>query len=399
MKILQILPKIPFPPTDGHKKSMWGIIQNIASRGHEIDIIAYSQNQNYTEYLNEINKHAKLTVVDVITKNKLIGAIRNLFSNVPYNLSKYRTKKFEEVLTKHLSTNKYDIIHVTNAHMGWVIDVVRKLSDAPVILREENFELTIMERYYQNQSNVLLKKYAYLQYKKFLNYEPLLCGKFDQCIMMSNEDEKRFKSLNKDAKTKVIPLGIDKELLSIERVEPEKYSLVHVGSLEWYPNYDGLKWFVNRIFPLIVDKFSEAKLYLYGGGVSRNFYFPDSVKDNIIVKGFVRNIWDDVKDKSLAVVPLRIGSGIRVKILETLASGLNVITTSLGKEGIPAMDGKELLIADSENEFAEKIINYFNGQYEPGVLSENGKRLIQKNYLWENIAEQFELTYKELINK
>lgn len=397
MKILQVLPKIPYPPTDGHKKSMWGIIQHLAARGHTIDVIAYRQNQNYTEYLNEINEHAKLIVVDVITKNKLSGAIRNLFSSVPYNLSKYKTKEFAALLTKHLSTNKYDVIHVTNAHMGWVVDVVRKLSDAPVVLREENFELTIMERYYQNQSNLLLKKYAFLQYKKFLNYEPALCGKFDKCIVMSNEDEKRLKNLNPNTKTKVIPLGIDKELLSIERVEPEKYSLVHVGSLEWYPNYDGLKWFVNRIFPLIVDKFGETKLYLYGGGLSRNFYFPDSIKGNIIVKGFVKNIWEDVKDKSLAVVPLRIGSGIRVKILETLASGLNVITTSLGKEGIPAEDGKELLIADDEKQFAEKIINYFNGQYEEQILSENGKRLIQKKYLWKNIAEQFELTYKELI--
>jgi len=397
MKILQILPKIPYPPTDGHKKSMWGIIKYLSNKGHEIDFIAYKQNQNYKQYLTEIDNYARLFVVDVHTKNKLSGALKNIFSNVPYNLSKYQTKEFKNYLTSHLSKQNYDIIHVTNAHMGWVVDIVREITETPIVLREENFELTIMERYYKNQTNFLLKSYAYLQYKKFLEYEPPLCNKFDKCIMMSREDELRLKELNPGVKTKVIPLGVDNELLNIERTEAEKYSLVHVGSLDWYPNYDGLKWFVNKIFPLVVKRFNEAKLYLYGGGITKNFYFPESVKGNIIVKGFVNNIWEDVKNKSLAVVPLRIGSGIRVKILEMLASGVNVITTSLGKEGIPTEDGKELLIADTEEKFAEKIIDYFNDKYGKMNLTENGKKLIKENFLWDKVAEQFELTYKELI--
>jgi glycosyltransferase involved in cell wall biosynthesis len=396
MKILQLLPKIPYPPYDGHKKSMWGVIKSLSELGHEIDVIAYGQNQAYKNQLGEINKFAKLHVVEILTANSIIGAIKNLFSPVPYNISKYKTKEYEEFLTRHLESNNYDIIHVTNAHMGWTIDVIRKLSKAPVVLREENFELAIMERYYTNQSNLVLKLYAFIQYRKFLSYEPQLCGKFDSCIMMSNEDRNRLTELNPLVKTKVIPLGIDKELLKIEREETEKFSLVHVGSLEWYPNYDGLKWFINKVFPLIVDKFKETKLYLYGGGVTKDFYFSESIKDNIIVNGFVSNIWEDVKNKSLAVVPLRIGSGIRVKILEMLASGLNVITTSLGKEGIPVMDSEELLIADDENEFARKIIEYFNGQYDSQKLSLKGKELIRKKYLWEKVAEQFELTYKEL---
>lgn len=397
MKILQLLPKIPFPAYDGHKKSMWGVIKHLSERGHVIDLIAYGQNQDYKNLVGEINKYANLRVVECVTGNSIIGAIKNLVSDVPYNISKYKTKEYEEFLTKHLSLNKYDVIHVTNAHMGWTIDVIRKLCKTPVILREENFELAIMERYYKNQSNLFLKLYAYLQYKKFLSYEPVLCGKYNTCVMMSDEDENRLLELNPLAKTKVIPLGIDKELLEIEGEETEKFSLVHVGSLEWYPNYDGLKWFINNVFPLIVDKFKETKLYLYGGGVTKNFYFPESIKDNIIVKGFVTNIWDDVKNKSLAVVPLRIGSGIRVKILEMLATGLNVITTSLGKEGIPVKDEEELLIADDENEFARKIIDYFNGQYDSKKLSLKGKQLIRKKYLWEDVAEQFESTFKELL--
>jgi glycosyltransferase involved in cell wall biosynthesis len=398
MKILHLLPKVPYPPTDGHKKSMWGVIKHLSLRGHEVDIIAYSQNQDYKKYLSEINKHAGIYVIDIFNRNSIIGAIKNLFSGVPYNISKYKTKEYENFLTKHLSAKKYDIIHVTNAHMGWTVDVIRRITNSPVVLREENFELAIMERYYKNQQNPLLKKYAYMQYRKFLKYEPALCGKFDKCIMMSSEDRKRLLEFNPSAKTNVIPLGIDKELLDIKKEKTENFSLVHIGSLEWYPNYDGLKWFLTKVFPFIVEEFKETKLYLYGSGITKNFYFPEYIKDNIIVKGFISDIWNEVIEKSLAVVPLRIGSGIRVKILEMLASGINVITTSLGKEGIPVEDSKELIIADNEIEFREKIINYFNGKYFSKQMSENGREMVRLNYLWENIADQFEATYKDLLN-
>ena len=397
MKILQILPKIPYPPTDGHKKSMWGVIKHLSDRGHQIDIIAYGKNEDRKKYENQISKYANLFVIESNTKNSITGAIINLFCAVPYNLSKYQTKELESFVTEHLKANKYDIIHVTNAHMGWIIDRIRKYCNTPVVLREENFELTIMERYYKNQSILLLKLYAFLQFKKFLKYEPHLCGKFDATIMMSREDEQRLMELNPDVKTKVIPLGIDKDLLEIKRNIREKYSLVYVGSLDWYPNYDGLKWFLKDILPLVINKFKETKLYLYGGNIPKSFNFPESIKANIIVKGFVNDIWNDVSDKSLAVVPLRIGSGIRVKILEMLASGINVITTRLGKEGIPAEDGRELLIADTNHEFAGKICRFLNGEYDAEMISSKGKELVRINYLWENIAEKFEQTYRELL--
>lgn len=399
MKILQILPKIPYPPTDGHKKSMWGLIKNLSDRGHQIDIIAYGKNEDREKYLSQISRYANLFVIDSNIKNSITGAVINLFSAVPYNLSKYQTKEFERFVTEHLTVNKYDIIHVTNAHMGWIINCIRKYCNTPLVLREENLELTIMERYYKNQSILLLKIYAFLQYKKFLKYEPVLCGKFDAALMMSREDEQRLLELNPLVKTKVIPLGIDKELLENKRNSREKYSLVYVGSLDWYPNYDGLKWFLKEIFPLVVKKFNKTKLYLYGGNIPRNFYLPESIKANIIVKGFVNDIWNDANDKSLAVVPLRIGSGIRVKILEMLASGLNVITTRLGKEGIPAEDGRELLIADTNNEFAEKICRFLNEEYDADLLSLNGRELIRNNYIWENIAGKFEQIYMNLNSK
>lgn len=398
MKILLISPKIPYPPEDGHKKSIFGVLKYLSKRGHQIDLVAYRQNQNESG-LDELKKYVKLFTLDVETSNSLWGILQNFFSLVPYNLWKYNRLELKKFLREYFQSNKVDVIQVTNAHMGWVIDELRRLTNAPVILRQENMEMEIMRRFAENQKNPLLKIYANQQYKKFVKYEPELCAKFDLTVMMSEEDEQKLLALNPNVKSLVIPAGVEKSLLELQTGDKEKFSLVHIGSLDWYPNLDGIQWFVSEILPLVVRNIPDVKLYLYGGGNSSNLKLDDKIKTHIVLKGFVEDIWSEISNKELAIVPLRIGGGIRVKILEMLAAGINILTTSLGAEGIPVNDNKHLLIADSSQHFAERIIDFMNGKFDSNQISLNGKQLIKDNYVWEKIAEEFEISYKGLIEK
>lgn len=397
MKILFITPKIPYPPVDGHTKSMWGVIKYLSLRGHHIDIIAYKQNSDLEKLREEVNRFAKLHVLDVNTNNSVRLAINNLFSSVPYNMYKYERSELKIFIKAYLKEENPDIVQVVNSHMGWVVDFIRKYSKAPVVLREENFELTIMERYYQTQSNLLLKAYAYLQYRKMKSYEPSLCAKFDRSVMMSKEDEARLLQLNPKVKTTVIPIGVDTELLNYEKNINENYNIAHIGGLNWYPNLDGINWFLEKVFPIVLESFPTAKLFLYGGGSTDNLFKSIKQSENIIVKGFVEDIWRELKDKTVSIIPLRIGGGIRVKILELLATGNVIVSTSLGMEGLELHDGKQILIADSPQEFAEKIINLFNKKYDFSKISSEGKKFIKTNYLWEDIALKFDNLYKELL--
>ena len=288
--------------------------------------------------------------------------------------------------------------HIDHLHLAWALDVIRNEVDIPVVLREHNIELKIMQRFYEQQKNIILKKYSGLQYNKFLKYEPSITGKFDKCIMVSMHDEEILKELNPNVKTTVIGVGVDKELLAMRKSNTIPYSIFHLGSLEWLPNYDGLNWYLEEIFPSIVKFKKEVKLYLYGTGTEK-IRVPSAFKDNIIKIGYVRDLWSEVIDKQLAVVPLRIGSGIRVKIIEMLATGQNIISTSVGKEGIDVEDGKHMLIADSTEEFISKTISYFENKYDPEMMSANAKKLIEEKYTWEKIAEQFENEYYSLIKK
>ncbi|MFA7288607.1 MAG: glycosyltransferase family 4 protein [Melioribacteraceae bacterium] len=394
-----ISPKIPCPPDDGHKKSIFNVLKYLSLREHQIDFLTYSHGVKEPSIINEVEKYCRLIPVESSTKNSIDGALTNLFQKEPYNFSKFRTKELEEKLIALLKENEYDIVHVINAHLAWVIGIVKKYSKAKTVLREENLELNIMKRFYEKQSNPLIKLYSYIQYKKMEKYEPEICGKFDACVMISEIDKGQLSELNPRAKVFSIPIGIEEELFKLSKIDVIPNTLVAIGSLDWYPNLDGINWFINTIFPLIIEKNSLVKLYLYGGGDYKKLLISESVKDYINIGGFVDDIWSSVLTKSLAVVPLRIGSGIRVKILEMLAAGQNIITTSIGAEGIPLKKNFHLLIEDEPIKFVETILTYFNGQFNSEEVRINGREFIKENYTAEKSAEKFENIYLSLLNK
>ena len=396
MKLLFITPKIPFPPVDGHRKSMFGVIKYLSKLGHEIDIVAYKQNED-AKSADGLREFARVFLLDVQTPNSVSGAVKNLLSRVPYNLWKYQNPKLTEFLQNYFAKNRTDVVQIFNSHMGWIVGDLRRLTKAPIILRQENLELSIMKKYFENQSNPILKFYSYIQYKKFIKYEPDLCSKFDMCVMISQIDQRKLLEFDPKIKTAVIPLGVEEELFNNQQTNTESYTLFHIGSLSWYPNYDGINWFLKKIFPSVVQKYPGSKLYLYGGGFLNKYYFDEKIKSCIVVKGFVEDIWPEVQNKLLAIVPLRIGSGIRVKIIELLAAGHNVISTSIGIEGLPLTDNENIILADTGEEFINKIDLFFSGKYNSKQIGVNGRQVVRNNFSWSKIAGQFDDLYKTLI--
>ncbi len=397
MKILQISPQVPVPPTDGGKLSIWGNTVNLSKRGHKIDFVCYLKHSNYEESYKMLSNYCTPYLLKVKTDNSLWGAIINLFSRVPYNASKYNRKELLKFIRNYFSKNEVDIVQVEHLHMGWIVDEIRKLSNAKIVLRQQNLETLIMKRFYERQKNLFLKYFAKIQYKKFLKFEPYICSKFDKVIMISTADEAKLKKLNPSINSTTIPSGVNANLLNVKRGKEIPFSLIHIGSMDWYPNFYGLQWFLEKVYPRVVEKFPESKLFIYGGGDTSKLKITDEIKQNINIVGFIDDLWEEISDKSLAIVPLKIGGGIRIKILEMLAAGQIILTTSIGSEGIELEDGKNALIANSAEEFNEKITEFFNNKFNLDEMRNEGKNLIRKNYTWDKIALRFENEYKKLV--
>lgn len=398
MKILQISPQIPYPPDSGGKISIWGITKYLSQLGHQITLVSYYDESYDVEKYNALKNYCEPIFIKHNTRNNILKAIVNLFSSVPYNISKYYCKSLENFLINFLNKNDIDIIHIDHLHLSWVIDVVKSIKNIPVVLREHNLELKIMKRFYEDTKNPFLKFYAGLQYKKFIHYEPLQALKFDKCIMISKEDEKYLKELNSKVKIRTIPVGVEENILNLKINSVLPLTLFHVGSLKWIPNREGLMWFLKEIFPIIISSYPQTKLYIYGIG-AETIEVDQSLSDNVIKVGYVEDIWKEIKNKMVMIVPLIVGSGMRVKIIEMLAAGKLIVTTSVGKEGIEVTDGQQIFIADDSQSFAQRIIDIFSGKVNSDKVIMNAKRFIEQNHLWSHIAKEFENEYLDLINQ
>ena len=397
LNILQISPQVPFPLDHGGRISIHGITRGNFQRGHNIDLVTYLKSTDIPSAEKYLKSIATPHFLKVDTSNNIISAAKNFTSSISYNISKFITPDLKFFLENFLTHHQVDVVHVDYLHMGWTLDLIKSICDIPVVLRQHDLHYRLMQRFYKNEKNPLIKSFAYLQYKKFLSYEPNLCEKFDKCIMITQTDEKELLSLNPKIKTKVISIGVEENLLD-KPINPKiPFSMFHLGPLDWLPNKDGLQWFLTNIFPLVLSKIPEAKIYVYSVG-SDNLKIDKSIRNNVILKGYVKDIWQEVMDKELLIVPLRIGSGIRVKIIEMLAAGKLIITTDIGKEGIDAIDGKHLLISNQPAEFADKIVSFFKNEFDKKKICINARELIREKYTWSKIAEEFERVYLELIN-
>lgn len=396
MRILQISPQIPYPLIDGGRRGIYGITKSLSMRGHKIDFIAYQKNTNIELINDKMREICNPHFINFDTPNNILKAFINLFQKEPYNISKFISDKLEKFIIDFFKNNKVDIIHIDHLHMSWIIDLLRNITDVPIVLREHNLELKIMKRFYENQNNLLLKNFAKIQYKKFIDYEPTQCSKFDLCLMITKDDENSLLNLNPKIKTTTIPVGVDEELFNYQRKKSIPFSICHIGSMDWFPNYDGLQWYLNEVFPEIVELFPDVKLFLYGKG-TQNIKTDKKYDKNIIKVGFVNNLFEEILDKDLLIVPLRIGGGIRVKIMEMMALGQIILSTSIGKEGIEAKDEENILIADDVNQFIDKTVLFFNNKYDKTKISSNARTFIKEKYTWPKIGEQIEKNYLSLI--
>lgn len=399
MKILQISPQVTLPLTDGAKLSIFGITQSLFEKGHQVDFVCYRKHFDSEKSISLLKEYCTPYILDVQTDNNFIDALKNLFSSIPYNTSKYIRKELDDFLIEYFKRNNPDIIQIEHLHLGWVVDRIRKLTKAPIILRQQNYETMIMKRFGDNAKNLLLKLFAKIQYFKMKKYEARLCEKFDKVVMISYEDEKRLKMYNPKIKSTTIPAGVKKELLNFNSTTPkEKNSIFHIGNLEWFPNIDSIKYFINEILPIVKDTIPDVKFYIYGGNLPNNVKIPEKVRNNIIEKGFVEDLWHEVANKSLAVVPLRIGSGMRLKIVELMAAGHVVLSTPIGAEGLAVTNKKEILIENNTVEFANTIIQFLNNKYDRHYIVNNARKFIYNNYTWDKITNQFIDLYENLLN-
>lgn len=357
MRILQVTNKVPYPVKDGGAIACMNLTRGFALLGNEVTVLSMNTAKHHTdisEIPESIKDWAEFKLVDVPAKVSLFKAFLNLlFSIKPYNAVRFNSDVFSKELVRLLSDHQFDIIQLEGLYVCPYIPLIRKHSDAKIVYRAHNIEHEIWERT-SELSNGITRIYLKNLSGRLKRFEKEILNAYDLIVPITDRDGRILNKMGNKKPMHVSPTGIDTTALIPHSKNLEHPSLFHIGSLEWSPNQEGLIWFVEKCWPKIHERFPELKFYVAGRNAPewliKKFNAP-----NIVFEGEVPDAYEFMNSKSIMVVPLFSGSGMRIKIIEGMALGKPIVSTSIGTEGITTTSGKNILIADDEEQFERAV--------------------------------------------
>jgi len=358
MKILLITNKVPYPPKDGGAIATLNMASGLANAGNEVTILAMNTSKHFFDLKNlPADLSSKINFIDVYVRttiNPLTAILNLVFSGLPYNAVRFINRNFDVRLTELLKTHTFDVIQLEGLYLGFYLKTIRKHSKAHVSYRAHNIEHEIWERTVANQENFLKKKYLKILAKRIKKLELGFLNKYDSLVAITKRDCDILNKLGNNKPFCVTPTGIDTSNMTVANQSIEFPSLFHIGALDWPPNQEGLIWFISNCWGKIHDNHPDLKFYIAGRNAPESFV--NKIKEsNIEYLGEVDSATDFMNSKAIMVVPLLSGSGMRIKIIEGMALGKTIITTSIGSEGIETTNNLNILIANSPEEFVSQI--------------------------------------------
>jgi glycosyltransferase involved in cell wall biosynthesis len=401
MRILQIFNRFPWPLKDGGAIANFNESMGCCHAGTELTIAALNTEKHYIEY-EDLPEHVKnmgdihLTYID--NRIKPQDALLNLFSKRSYHVDRFISDEFEKQLIEICQAKTFDVVVFESIFVAPYLAAIRKYSNAPCVLRQHNIEYKIWETLAQHDGNMLKRSYLRLLASRLKKYEVSMLNLFDGITVFTQTDSDMLRADNCQIPIGIFPFGINTEKLIINQENLEMPSVFHLGSMDWMPNQEAMNWFIQEVwYDLSVD-YPTLHFYLAGRNIPLEF-FDYNNQNNIRVLGEVEDAIRLMNDKAIMIVPLFSGSGIRVKILEGMALGKCIVATNFGAQGIDAVDGEHILIANTAEEFRAKLDYLLKNPREIKRIGNNASELARSKYNNKTLIQEKLNFYRNLVRK
>jgi polysaccharide biosynthesis protein PslH len=391
LKVLVLDEEIPYPPNSGKRIRTWNLLQRLAKR-HSISLLCYGEaGDPAVEAARRagIRTHLVKPKANPTGWQLYLGLFLNLFSTRPFSVTKHYSRRFHRKFRALLAQESWDLVQCEWTPYARFIS---RGCRTPVLIATHNVESQIWERRGQNARDPISKAFFWTQERKMRWFEARALLRASSVAAVTRGDVETMRDWGVENVTPV-PNGVDLES-SIPAPEAERDGeILAMASLDWYPNVDALHYFVREILPLLSVGGSEIRLRIVGRRPSESLKQQLSSNPAVDFTGEVGDVTPYLAQAAVFVVPLRIGGGSRIKILEALAAGKAVVSTSIGAEGLDVIHGKHLLIADSPSEFARCVDKLLASKELRRQLGEEGRKLVTDFYGWDGIAAQLEAAW------
>jgi glycosyltransferase involved in cell wall biosynthesis len=412
MHILQVCFRVPYPPHDGGAIAMYETTRGLSEAGHTVTVLAVNTPKHHqpADALAHLGPNVQLMPVDVDTRLSPLKALNNLlFSKQPYNVERFINSQLAETFKHLLLSKTFDVVYVEGTFVAWYVTkfLAQEIAAGRVppreqlplfVLRSQNVEHTIWDMLALRAGNPLKKWYLQSIAQRLRAFELSMLSHFNAIIAITEEDAVRFRHMYASslslvstqsvplAATRpkpvvaVMPASFDLRRLRPATTDPQPRTVFMLGSLNWLPNLEGVDWFLREVWPLAHAELPELELHIAGSHPPESLTKRPRGQDNVIVHGFVESSTGFMAQYELMLVPLLSGGGMRVKVVEGLAVGKAILSTTIGAEGIAARDGENILLRDSPVAWLQALRDYYYGRLPLTEISEAATRTAHELY-------------------
>lgn len=386
-RVLVIGNRLPFPLDDGWKRRTFHILRAVGSRRPVTFVTLHSGGEAEVDALREeLGLDIEVVTVRPSRASSVIALVMGVLTRRPYHVWKVRSRALGDAIARLAEREPIDVAIATLTHLH---PYLRRLARETVrIIDTHNIDSLVMGRYAQHGGGLLRRAYARLTASKLSAHEGEAFASADRVWVCSDPEMAGVSERAPRAQARVIPNGVDATGGFVPReVEVRRNRLLFFGRLNYFPNDDGVRYFVESILPLIRAEVPEAELVVVGPDASAALRGALADVRGCSLMGHVPELPPVIGEAAVVLVPLRMGGGTRLKILEALALGKAVVSTTIGAEGLALSDGEDLRIADSPEDFARAVVELLRDPPAAGALGRKGRQTVRARYDWRQIEQ------------
>lgn len=423
-RLLFLTPQVPYPPHQGTTIRNYNLLANLAG-DYEIHLLSF-QNSTDDSPDNSPLPHycAAIEAVPMPPPRSLLSrAVKTFASPSPDMGLRLASKTFQARLGMLLERYRYDVVQIEGIEMApyglWLVHHplwrnAQQKEDLPsipigrprLVFDDHNAEYVLQQRAWETDRRKPARwhaaAYSLVQWDKLRRYERQICQQADRVIAVSEADRAALLRLDRKLDVTVIPNGVDLDYYAAYSRAHDSQApnygpnaLVFTGKMDFRPNVDAVTWFARDILPLVRREVGDARFVIVGKEPHPRVQELAGL-DGVTVTGFVPDIRAHIAAAAVYVVPLRMGGGTRLKVLEAMAMRSALVSTRLGCEGFPLTDGQELLFADDAESFARSVVALLREPDRRARLGEAGRRFVEATYGWPAIVPKLKAVYRDL---
>ncbi len=397
MRILFLTQLLPYPPDSGPKIRMYYVLRYLAER-HEVTLVALVRGNEREEDVAHLRGLCQTVHTVHLSRSALRNGYflaRSLLAGQPFTIVRDRVPEEDRLLDRLLVTGNYDAFHADQLYTAQYGLSRLSLNGVKTVVDKHNAYFAMVQRLADVERNPLKRRLLTREAHLLADYEATVCRSYDHVLTVTDHDREVLGKLSgQPDKMLTVPICVDTEVLQpVERVHGA-YELTMVGSMFYPPNVDGVCWFIREVYPVVQAAYPEVKLNVIGARPAPAIRQLAAKNSTIHVAGYVDDLTPYLRRTAAMIVPLRSGSGMRVKIVDALARGVPVVSTTVGAEGLDVIPGRHLLVADRPAGFAEALLRLLRDPDWGQRLARAGRHLAETRYHWRRIYTALDEIYR-----